>query len=276
MIDMNHPQLPITKQCELLSINRSSMYYKPATISEVDLDLMRRIDAIHLNLPFYGSRRIRDELEVDSIFISRKKVQRLMRQMGIMAVFPKRRTTIPNKAHRIYPYLLRNLNINRSNQVWATDITYIPMAKGFVYLIAVIDWFSRKVLSWRLSNTMDTTFCVEALEEAIQRYGKPDIFNTDQGSQFTSEAFTSVLIDNAIQISMDGRSRWLDNVFIERLWRSLKYENIYLRAYETVSEARLGIDEYFRFFNEKRRHQRLDRQTPDRVYFANLPLLKTA
>ncbi len=277
MIDMNHPTLAVSKQCELLSVNRSTFYYQPKPLSDSDVDLMRRIDAIHMKLPFYGSRRIRDQLETEDIFINRKKVQRLMLVMGIIAIFLKKKTTISNKAHRIYPYRLRGLNINRSNQVWATDITYIPMAKGFVYLVAVIDWFSRKVLSWRLSNTMDTAFCIEALKEAIQRYGKPDIFNTDQGSQFTSDAFTSVLIDNNIEISMDGRGRWLDNVFIERLWRSLKYENIYLKAYDTVPEVRAGIDEYFRFFNEDRRHQNLKgRQTPDQIYYANLTLPKAA
>ena len=211
---------------------------------------MKHIDRIHLNYPFYGSWRICDELETQHTIVNRKKVQRLMRLMDIVAIFPGKKTTVPNKGHKIYPYLLRELAINRSNHVWSTDITYIPMAQGFVYLVAVIDWFSRKVLSWRLSNTMDTSFCIEALEEAIARYGRPEIFNTDQGSQFTSEAFTQVLTDNHIQISMDGRGRWLDNVFIERLWRSLKYEDIYLKAYETIADARAGIIQYFIFLTK--------------------------
>ena len=276
MIEMNHP-LSLVKQCELLSFSRSTYYYQPMPVSNEDLSLMKHIDTIHLNYPFYGSRRICDELETQHIVVNRKKVQRLMRLMDITAIFPGKKTTVPNKAHKIYPYLLRGLAINRSNQVWSTDITYIPMEKGFVYLVAVIDWFSRKVLSWRLSNTMDTSFCIEALEEAIARYGRPDIFNTDQGSQFTSEAFTQVLIDNHIQISMDGRGRWVDNVFIERLWRSLKYEDIYLKAYETIADTQAGISQYFHFFNQKRRHQSLlGRQTPDQVYYANLTLPKAA
>jgi len=262
--------LPITRQCELLSLHRSTVYYRPQDVSEMDLKLMRRIDEMHLKRPFYGSRRIRDWLQDEGHDINRKRVQRLMRQMGIRALYPKPRTSKPGKDHKIYPYLLRDLVIDRPNQVWATDISYIPMAKGFVYLVAVIDWYSRKVLSWRLSNSMDTDFCVDALEEALGRYGCPDIFNTDQGAQFTSEAFTDVLKEAGIDISMDGKGRWIDNVFVERLWRSVKYEEVYLKAYETVAEARAGIDTYFQFYNSERRHQSMNRQTPDQVYTGNV------
>jgi len=262
--------LPITRQCELLSLHRSTVYYRPQDVSERDLKLMRRIDEMHLKRPFYGSRRIRDWLQDEGHDINRKRVQRLMRQMGIRALYPQPRTSKPGKDHKIYPYLLRDLVIDRPNQVWATDISYIPMAKGFVYLVAVIDWYSRKVLSWRLSNSMDTDFCVDALEEALGRYGCPDIFNTDQGAQFTSEAFTDVLKEAGIDISMDGKGRWIDNVFVERLWRSVKYEEVYLKAYETVAEARAGIDTYFQFYNSERRHQSMNRQTPDQVYTGNV------
>ncbi len=262
--------LPITRQCELLSLNRSTVYYRLQDVPEMDLKLMRRIDEMHLKRPFYGSRRIRDWLQDEGYDINRKRVQRLMRQMGIRALYPKPRTSKPGKGHKIYPYLLRDLVIDRPNQVWATDISYIPMAKGFVYLVAVIDWYSRKVLSWRLSNSMDTDFCVDALEEALSRYGCPDIFNTDQGAQFTSEAFTDVLKEAGIDISMDGKGRWIDNVFVERLWRSVKYEEVYLKAYETVAEARTGIGTYFQFYNSERRHQSMNRQTPDQVYAGNV------
>jgi putative transposase len=227
---------------------------------------MRLIDEIHLKRPFYGSRRIRDNLQDLGHPVNRKKVQRLMQLMGISALYPKANTSRPGKGHRIYPYLLKGLNIDRPNQVWATDISYIPMARGFVYVVAIMDWYSRKVLAWRVSNSMDADFCVDALEEAISRYGAPDIFNTDQGAQFTSEAFTDVLKSAGIRISMDGKGRWVDNVFVERLWRSLKYEEVYLKAYETVAEARLGIGNYFQFYNCERRHQSLDRQTPAQVY----------
>ena len=262
--------LPITRQCELLSLNRSTVYYRLQDVPEMDLKLMRRIDEMHLKRPFYGSRRIRDWLQDEGYDINRKRVQRLMRQMGIRALYPKPRTSKPGKGHKIYPYLLRDLVIDRPNQVWATDISYIPMAKGFVYLVAVIDWYSRKVLSWRLSNSMDTDFCIDALEEALSRYGCPDIFNTDQGAQFTSEAFTDVLKEAGIDISMDGKGRWIDNVFVERLWRSVKYEEVYLKAYETVAEARTGIGTYFQFYNSERRHQSMNRQTPDQVYAGNV------
>lgn len=262
--------LPITRQCELLSLSRSTVYYQQQKVSDSDLTLMRRMDEMHLKRPFYGSRRIRDWLQDEGQDVNRKRVQRLMRQMGIAALYPKRRTSKPGKGHKIYPYLLRNLVIDRPNQVWATDISYIPMAKGFVYLVAIMDWHSRKVLSWRLSNTIDSDFCVEALEEALSRYGHPDIFNTDQGAQFTSDAFTGVLKEAGIDISMDGKGRWIDNVFVERLWRSVKYEEVYLKAYETVAEARTGIGTYFQFYNSERRHQSMNRQTPDQVYVGNV------
>jgi putative transposase len=228
------------------------------------------IDEIHLKRPFYGSRRIRDNLQDLGHSVNRKKVQRLMRLMGITALYPKANTSRPGKRHKVYPYLLKGLTIDRPNQVWATDLTYIPMAKGFVYVVAIMDWYSRKVLAWRVSNTMDADFCVDALEGAISRYGAPDIFNTDQGAQFTSEAFTGVLKAAGIRISMDGKGRWVDNVFVERLWRSLKYEEIYLKAYDSVAEARLGIGNYFSFYNRERRHQSLDRQTPDQVYDSSM------
>ncbi len=254
-------ELPVTQQCKLLELSRSSFYYRPVEPSEEELELMKAIDQVHLQHPFMGSRRIKDELMDRGITekINRKKIQRLMRKMGIIALYPKRKTSIPGKGHKIYPYLLKGLAIDRSNQVWATDLCYIPMEKGFLYLVAVMDWHSRKVLSWHLSNTMDTRFCIEALEEAIERYGAPEIFNTDQGSQFTSEAFTGKLKENGIQISMDGKGRWVDNVFVERLWRSVKYEDVYLKAYETPKQAETEIGNYFQFYNEKRRHQSLDK-----------------
>ncbi len=260
-------ELSKTRRCELLDVARSTAYYRPEPVSEVDLALMRLIDEIHLKLPFYGSRRIRDELEDQGHRVNRKRVQRLMRLMGLRALYPRRRTSQPGKGHKIYPYLLRDLTVGRANQVWATDVCYIPMAKGFMYLVAIMDWHTRRVLSWRVSNTLDTDFCIEALEEALQRYGAPEIFNTDQGSQFTSEAFTGVLKEHGINISMDGKGRWVDNVFVERLWRSVKYEDVYLRAYETPAELRAGLARYFQFYNARRRHSALDRRTPDAVYF---------
>ena len=228
---------------------------------------MRLIDEIHLQYPFYGSRRLCNELEDRGQTVNRKRVQRLMRLMGLQALYPRRRTSQPGKGHKIYPYLLRGLTIERANHVWATDITYTPMAKGFMYLVAIIDWYSRRVLSWRVSNTMDTGFCIEALEEALQRFGAPQIFNTDQGAQFTSVDFTGVLKDHGVEISMDGKGRWVDNVFVERLWRSVKYENVYLHAYETPAALRAGLARYFEFYNARRRHSALDRRTPDAVYF---------
>ena len=259
--------LPKTRRCELLGVARSSAYYRPKLIANEDLVLMRLIDEIHLQLPFYGSRRIRDELEDRSHPVNRKRIRRLMRQMGLRALYPRQRTSQPGKGHKIYPYLLRDLSVEHANQVWATDICYIPMAKGFMYLVAIMDWHSRRVLSWRLSNTLDTDFCIAALEEALQRFGTPEIFNTDQGSQFTSEAFTDVLKAHTIAISMDGKGRWVDNVFVERLWRSVKYEDVYLRAYETPTELRAGLTRYFMFYNTRRRHSALDRRTPDAVYY---------
>lgn len=270
MIDRKHP-LPVTRQCEILELSRSSHYYEPVPVSAGDLQLMRLIDEIHLKYPFYGSRRLRDELRDKGYDIGRDHVRTLMRKMGLEALYQKPRLSDPHPEHKIYPYLLRGMEITAANQVWATDITYIPMAKGFCYLVAIMDWASRRVLSWRLSNTLDSSFCVEALEEAIRRFGTPDIFNTDQGSQFTSEAFTGKLLEHGIKISMDGKGRWQDNVFVERLWRSLKYEEIYLKAYESIAEARREIGAYFEFYNHRRRHQSLDRRTPDEVYWTMLP-----
>ncbi len=274
MIDKTHT-LPVTTQCRLLRLNRSTAYYRPkptSTGAEADLALMRRIDRIHMRYPYLGSRRIPDELELDGLGtgndrVNRKRVQRLMRQIGVEALHPKPRTSVPSKAHTKYPYRLRGLAINRPKQVYAADITYIPMEKGNLYLVAVIDWYSRRVLAWRLSNSMEAGFCVEALQEAILTYGAPEIFNTDQGAQFTSEAFTSVLKEHGVTISMDGRGRWLDNVFVERLWRSLKYEEVYLKAYESVAEARREIGAYLHYFNSRRRHTSLGRRTPDQVFF---------
>lgn len=263
--------LPVMRQCQLLSLNRSTVYYQPKGASDEDLKLMRRIDEMHLTRPFYGSRRIQDWLWEEGWNINRKRVQRLMREMGIAALYPKKGTSRPGKGHKIYPYLLKGMTIDRPNQVYCADITYIPMAKGFVYLVAIMDWYSRKVLSWRLSNTLDSDFCVDALEEAISRYGAPAIFNTDQGAQFTSEAFTDVLKAAHVKISMDGKGRWMDNVFVERLWRSVKYEEVYLRAYESVAQARTGIKDYMQFYNAQRKHQRLG-MTPDQAYFRETSL----
>ena len=259
--------LPKTRRCQLLSLARSSAYYRSTPVSAEDLMLMRLIDELHLRWPFYGSRRVRDELHTQGYTVNRKRVQRLMRQMGLRALYPRRRTSQPGQGHKVYPYLLRGLSVDRANQVWATDISYIPMAKGFMYLVAIMDWHSRRVLSWRVSNTLDTDFCVAALEEALERFGAPEIFNTDQGAQFTAAAFTDVLKDHGVAISMDGKGRWIDNVFVERLWRSVKYEDVYLRAYETPAELRAGLGRYFEFYNARRRHSALDRRTPDAVYF---------
>jgi len=275
MIDRAHP-MPITKQCRLLELSRSSVYYRAVPLPEATLALMRRIDEIHLKLPFYGSRRIRDQLQREGYKVNRKKVQRLMHLMGICALYPKRRTSLPGRGHKIYPYLLRDLAIERPNHVWCADICYIPMARGFLYLVAIMDWASRKVLAWRLSNTLDTEFCVDALEEALSRYGTPEIFNTDQGAQFTSELFTQVLKDAGVRISMDGKGRWIDNVFIERVWRILKYEEVYLKAYENVAQAIRGIGDYFDLYNEERPHQGLARLTPNEVYAGGFPLPEAA
>ena len=270
MIDRSH-DLPITRQAKVLGISRGSVYYLPRPVSAADLALMRRMDELHLDFPFAGSRMLRDLLGGEGFKVGRRHVATLMKRMGIEAIYRKPNTSKPAPGHKIYPYLLRKLPVTRPNQVWAMDITYVPMARGFVYLAAVIDWFSRRVLSWRLSITMEAGFCVEALEEALARHGKPEIFNTDQGSQFTSHAFTGVLIRNGIAISMDGRGAWRDNVFVERLWRSIKYEEVYLSAYDTVAEARASIGRYLSFYNGRRPHSSLDRKTPDQAYFTPLP-----
>jgi len=266
MVDRDDP-LPIARQCQLLEVPRSSFYHTCRGVPEADLALMRRIDECHLQRPYYGSRRIRDWLEDHGHPVNRKRVQRLMRQMSIMALYPKRNLSRRNQTHKVYPYLLKGLTIDAANQVWSADVTYIPMARGFVYLVAVIDWYSRKVLAWRLSNTLDADFCVEALQAALATYGPPAIFNTDQGCQFTSVAFTGVLSEHGIRISMDGKGRWVDNVFVERLWRSLKYEEVYLKAYDSVTQARTEIGRYLTFFNTERRHQSLGRRTPDTGYY---------
>jgi len=252
------------------------VYYLPAPVSATDLGIMRRMDELHLEYPFAGSRMLRDLLRQEGITIGRCHVATLMKRMAIEAIYRRPNTSKPTPGHKIYPYLLRKLPITRPNQVWATDISYIPMARGFVYLVAIVDWFSRKVLSHRVSITMEADFCVEALEEAIARYGRPEIFNTDQGSQFTSMAFTGVLLRENIAISMDGRGAWRDNVVVERLWRSVKYEEVYLKAYGAVSEARVGIGRYLRFYNEKRPHSSLAARTPDQTYFDNLPTTMAA
>ena len=271
MIDPEH-DLPIQKQAEALQISRSSVYYQPRPVSESDLWLMRQIDELHLNYPFAGSRMLRDMLGRQGLEVGRRHVRTLMRKMGIEAIYRRPNTSKPAPGHKIYPYLLRGLAISRPNQVWAMDITYIPMARGFVYLAAVVDWFSRRVLAWKLSITMETSFCIEALEEALSMNEKPEIFNTDQGSQFTSEAFTGRLKEEGIKISMDGKGRWRDNVFVERIWRSIKYEEVYLRAYASVSEARTSISKYLDFYNAARPHSSLKARTPDQVYFNRLPV----
>ena len=270
MVNSGHAKLSIVRQCILLKVARSSLYYERTGESAINLTLMQEIDRAFTEWPFFGVRQMCRYLVSLGYGAGRKRVRRLMRLMGLMAIYQKPKTSVPNPEHKRYPYLLRDLTIDRSNQVWCSDITYIPMRKGFLYLVAIMDWHSRKVLSWRLSNTMETDFCVAALEEALEKYGIPDIFNTDQGSQFTSFAFTNVLRDNGIRISMDGRGRWLDNVFIERLWRSLKYENVYLHAYETRSEARSGIGRWISFYNQTRPHSSLDGTTPECCYHQGL------
>jgi putative transposase len=270
MIDRSH-ELAVSRQAEVLGISRGSVYYTPRPVSAADLAIMRRIDELHLEYPFMGSRMLRDMLNREGIEIGRRHVATLMRRMGLEAIYRRPNTSKPAPGHKIYPYLLRNLAVTRPDQVWAMDITYIPMARGFVYLAAVVDWFSRRVLAWRLSITMETAFCIEAVEEALAKYGRPDIFNTDQGSQFTSAAFTGVLLNNAIAISMDGKGSWRDNVFVERIWKSVKYEEVYLKAYASVGEARSSIGRYLDFYNRRRPHSSLDRRTPDEAYFNQLP-----
>lgn len=266
MVDHSHPKLSVRNQCQLLDISRSSAYYKRCGESAENLKIMRLMDEEYLKHPFYGSRKMVYFLERKGITAGRHRVRRLMRLMGITAIYQKPRTTIKNKDHKIYPYLLKNIAINKPNQVWATDITYIPMRQGFMYLVAIIDWASRKVLSWQLSNTMDIRFCIDALQAAIAKYGTPEIFNTDQGSQFTSLGFTDILKNNDIKISMDSVGRWMDNVMIERLWRSVKYECIYLREFDSVSELKTAITDYMQFYNLERPHATFDGQTPEEVY----------
>ena len=275
MIDREH-DLPITKQAKVLRISRGSVYYLPRPVSATDLEVMRRLDRLHLEFPFAGSRMLQALLAAEGCQLGRRHVKTLMKRMGIEALYRHPRTTKPEPGHKIYPYLLRGMEITRPNQVWAMDITYIPMARGFVYLAVVLDWFSRRVLAWRLSITMEASFCVEALQDALARHGKPEIFNTDQGSQFTGSAFTGVLANKGITISMDGKGAWRDNVFVERLWRSIKYEEVYLRAYESVSEARASIGRYLNFYNDRRPHSSLDSATPDQAYFNMLPLCLAA
>lgn len=274
MIDRNH-KLPVVRQAKALNISRGSVYYTPRPVSPEDLALMRRIDQLHLEYPFAGSRMLRDMVQREGFSIGRRHMSTLMRRMGIEAIYRRPNTSKPAPGHKIYPYLLRGLKVDRPNQVWATDITYIPMARGFVYLVAVVDWFSRRVLSHRVSITMDADFCVEALQEALAKYGKPEIFNSDQGSQFTSKDFTDVLKAHEIDISMDGKGAWRDNVFVERIWKSVKYEEVYLRAYDSVGQARTSLDRYLDFYNSRRPHSSLDRRTPDEAYF-NQQLLRAA
>jgi len=270
MIDPTHP-LPIMRQAQLLDVSRSSVYYQPQPTSDCDLALMRRIDELHLESPFAGSRMLRDLLNREGFAVGRKHVATLMRKMGIEALYRKPRTSGRDREHPVFPYLLRGMAIGRPNQVWAMDTTYIPMRRGFVYLTAVVDWVSRRVLAFRVSINLAADAAVETLQEAIARYGVPEIMNTDQGSQFTATDFIDVLRGHEIQISMDGKGCWRDNVFVERLWRSVKYEHVYLHAYETVTEARAQIASYFDFYNRRRPHTSLDRQTPDEVYFGSLP-----
>jgi len=265
MIDRGHPKLSMVRQCALLDISRSSLYYQPTAASAQDLELMAMMDRQYLKTPFYGARRMTAWLRIQGHQVNCKRVRRLMRVMGLEAIYRHPKTSKPAPGHKVYPYLLKGLEINRSNQVWAADITYIPMSRGFLYLVAIMDWHSRYVLAWRLSNTLEVGFCVEALEEALSK-GRPEIFNTDQGSQFTSEAFTGRLLAQGIQVSMDGRGRCMDNVFVERLWRSVKYEEVYLKAYQNGAEARRGIEAYLALYNQERPHQALGYRTPGQVF----------
>jgi putative transposase len=275
MIDRSH-DLPIARQVEMLGISRGSVYYLPRPTPPADLALMRRIDELHLDYPFAGSRMLQALLKREGFEVGRLHVKTLMRKMGIEAIYRRPNTSKPEPGHKIFPYLLRKVPVTTPNQVWAMDITYVPMARGFVYLAAVVDWFSRRVLSWRVSISLDTSFCIEAVQEALARHGRPAIFNTDQGSQFTSMAFTDMLKKAEIAISMDGRGAWRDNVFVERLWRTIKYEEVYLRAYDSVSEARASLGRYLAFYNAGRPHSGLDRQTPDEAYFNQLQPIPAA
>jgi putative transposase len=270
LVEPGHVRLSVVRQCDLLSISRSSFYYQPVSETAENLALMRLIDAQFLETPWYGSRQMSRHLRRDGHEVGRKRVRRLMAVMGLVPIYQRPRTTVPNPEHRIYPYLLRDLVVDRPDQVWCTDITYIPMRRGFLYLVAVMDWATRKVLSWRVSNTMDVEFCIEALQEALARFGRPEIFNTDQGSQFTSSEFTDVLKAAKVRISMDRRGRWMDNVFIERLWRSLKYECIYLHAFETGSELRAGLMRWIGYYNTRRPHSTFAGRTPDEAYRAGM------
>jgi putative transposase len=275
MIDRKH-RLPVVQQCRILELSRSSVYYVPQQPSEADQALMRRIDELHLQYPFAGSRMLRDILQNNGVTIGRKHVATLMRRIGIEALYQRPRTSKPHPGHKVFPYLLRNRQITAPNQVWAMDITYIPMRRGFVYLAAVLDWATRRVLSWRLSNSMTVDFCIEAVEAAIQDCGTPEILNTDQGSQFTGTTFVDQVLQHGIQISMDGKGSWRDNVFVERLWKSVKYEEVYLHAYDSVADARQGLQRYFSFYNQRRPHRALDGRSPDMVYFAALPQTQAA
>ena len=267
MIRPKHPSLSVRKQCELIELNRANVYRDRAAVTSDELELMRRMDELHMKWPFMGSRKIARGLSTEKQRINRKCVQRLMRKMGIKALYCKPKTSVRNPEHKVYPYLLKDIVVTQTNQVWATDITYIPMQKGFCYLVAIIDWYSRKVLSWRLSNSLDTSFCLEAFNEAIDKHCAPEIFNTDQGCQFTSKPWTDALKEQGIAISMDGRGRYLDNIFIERLWRSVKYEEVYLHAYGDMREAHASLTKYFHFYNQQRMHQSLDYKTPDAIYY---------
>ena len=267
-MEFEHPGLSVVRQCELVSISRSGFYYQPTGETSQNLMLMRLIDVQFLETPWYGSRQMARHLRREGYTVGRKRIRRLMARMGLVPIYQRPRTTVPHPEHQIYPYLLREMVIDRPNQVWCADITYIPMRRGFLYLVAVMDRSTRKVLSWRVSNTMDVEFCIEALEEALARFGRPEMFNSDQGSQFTSPRFTGVLRDAGVRISMDGRGRWMDNVFIERLWRSLKYECIYLHAFETGSELRAGLTFWIGYYNTRRPHSTLDGRTPDEAYKA--------
>jgi len=275
MIDRTH-ELPLTRQCKILELARSSAYYQPAPIPPEDLALMRRIDELHMEMPYAGARMLSRLLKREGKPVGRKHVSTLIQRMDIHALYRKPNTSKRHAAHKVYPYLLRHLEIARPNHVWAADITYIPMKRGFVYLFAVMDWASRRVLAWRLSNTLTTDFCIDAVQEAVNRYGRPEIFNTDQGCQFTSLDFTELLKDNGIQISMDGKGCWRDNVFVERLWKSVKYEEVYLHAYDCVNDAKRGLEKYFRLYNQNRPHSSLDDKTPDEFYYNNLPALPKA
>jgi putative transposase len=266
MIEADHPRLSVARQCALVSISRSAFYYRPAGETPLNLALMRLIDEVFLETPWYGSRQMARHLRRQGDTVGRKRVRRLMARMGLAAIDQQPRTTVPHPEHRTYPDLLRGLRIERPDQVWCSDITYIPMRRGFLYLVAVMDWATRKVLSWRLSNTLEAEFCIAALEEALARYGRPDIFNTDQGSQFTSPRFVEVLTGAGVRVSMDGRGRWMDNVFIERLWRSLKYECVDLHAFETGSELRAGLTRWMGYYNGQRPHSALAGRTPDEAY----------